>query len=429
MKNLLKSPFNSSLRAEWPNTLLLVALVFVFASTALGFLEFNSDVIAGIKVRGEIFLARDNSFSLPEIATSSEFLILVSSGLLLSVLLPLLSPIGASLLVFLLALPPFVLELYSPYQDSVVPMQFSLLVLLVLFGINVLLKYFAESQQKQKMLDAFSQYVPPQIVSELGQKTRQTMLDGESRFLTVFFCDLRNFTGMSEQLDPKEVVRLLNEYFTVMTSVLYRYGATIDKYVGDSIMAFWGAPLPVEDHAQRAVLAAFEMHKEMHKLAAIFHARGLPTPTIGIGINSGVMNVGNMGSRYRLAYTVIGDPVNLAFRLQGTTREYGVSTIVGENTAKAYPDMVFRELDTVTVRGKTKGSHIFEPVCLKAALTPELEAKLARHEEALAAYRGSNRERAEQLIEAMFREYPDDPYYAAMLGKLMTQIYPRSPAP
>lgn len=429
MKNPLKSPFNSSLSAEWPNTLLLVALVFVFASTALGFLEFNSDVIAGIKVRGEIFLSRDNSFSLPEIATSSEFLILVASGLLLSVLLPLLSPIGASLLVFLLAIPPFAIELYYPYHDSVVPMQFSLLVLLVLFGINVLLKYFAENQQKQKLLDAFSQYVPPQIVGELGRKTRQLMMDGESRYLTVFFCDLRNFTSMSEQLDPKEVVRLLNEYFTVMTSVLYRHGATIDKYVGDSIMAFWGAPLPQEDHVQRAVLAAFEMHREMHKLAGIFLARSLPTPTIGIGINSGVMNVGNMGSRYRLAYTVIGDPVNLAFRLQATTREYGVSTIVGENSAKSYPDMVFRELDTVTVRGKSMGSNIFEPICLKTELTPELTAKLNRHQEAIDAYYSSNQKLTEQLFEALFNDYPEDKYYAAMLAKLITQAYPRSPAP
>jgi adenylate cyclase len=237
---------------------------------------------------------------------------------------------------------------------------------------------------------------------------------------------LRNFTSMAELLDPKEVVRLLNEYFTVMTGVLHRYGATIDKYVGDSIMAFWGAPLPQEDHVQRAVLASFEMHREMHKLAGIFHARGLPTPTIGIGINSGIMNVGNMGSSYRIAYTVIGDPVNLASRLQGTTREYGVSTIVGANTAKAFPDMLFRELDTVTVRGKSTGSHIYEPVCLKSDATPELSAKLARHQEALEAYYGNDRERAERLFDALFRDYPNDPYYSAILGKLMTQVYPRA---
>lgn len=428
MKNLLTSQINSSLKAEWPNSLLLIFLVILFASTAIGLLEIDSDLLPDIDVRSEIFSGADDSFRLPAIIKSTEFMTLVSSGLLLAVLLPLLSPIGASFLVLLLAVPPFWLELHYPPNDDDLPMEFSLLVLLVLFGINVLLKYFAETQQKQRLLDTFSQYVPPQIVGQLGTKSGQLALDGESRLLTVFFCDLRNFTGMSEKLDPKEVVRLLNEYFTVMTSVLYRYGATIDKYVGDSIMAFWGAPLPQEDHVQRAVLAAFEMHKEMHKLAGIFHARNLPTPTIGIGINTGVMNVGNMGSRYRLAYTVIGDPVNLAFRLQGTTREYGVSTIVGETTANAYPDMVFRELDTVTVRGKTKGSHIFEPVCPKNALTPELTTKLARHHEALVAYHGSDRERAEQLFEAMYRDYPDDPYYPAMLGKMMTQIYPRSPS-
>jgi adenylate cyclase len=352
----------------------------------------------------------------------------MASGLLLAFMLPLLSPIGASLFVLLLAIPPFWMEWQYPGRRNAVPMEFSLLVLLVLFGINVLLKYFAETRQQQKLRDRFSQYVPPQIVDELGRKSRELTMDGESRFLTVFFCDLRNFTGMSEQLDPKDVVKVLNEYFTAMTGVLHRYGATIDKYVGDSIMAFWGAPLPQEDHAQRAVLASFDMHKEMHTLAGIFHARGLPTPTIGIGINSGIMNVGNMGSRYRLAYTVIGDPVNLAFRLQGNTREYGVSTIVGANTAKAFPDMVFRELDTVTVRGKTTRSHIYEPVCLKTELTPAMVIKLTRHEEALQAYYGNDRGRAERLFDALFTDYPDDPYYPAILGKLMVQIFPRSPA-
>ncbi len=430
MKHSLKSPFNSSLSAEWPTTLLLVALVFVFAGTAMGLLEFSGDITAGVNVRPDVFQTQTPgaAFSLPQIATSGEFMILLLSGLMMAIMLPLLSPIGASFLVLLLAVPPFWMEWQYPSREHGVPMEFNLLVLLVLFGINVLLKYFVETQQKQKLLDTFSQYVPPQIVGELGRKSKELTLDGESRFLTVFFCDLRNFTSMSEQLDPKEVVRLLNEYFTVMTGVLHRYGATIDKYVGDSIMAFWGAPLPQEDHVQRAILAAFEMHREMSKLAGIFHARGLPTPTIGIGINSGVMNVGNMGSRYRIAYTVIGDPVNLAFRLQGTTREYGVSTIVGANTAKAYPDMVFRELDTVTVRGKSTGSHIYEPVCLKTDLTPAITAKLARHQEALDAYYGNDEERAERLFDALFRDHPDDPYYSAILGKLMTRVFPRSPA-
>lgn len=427
MKNLLTAQINSSLRAEWPHSVLLAVLLLVFAGTAAGVFEFAGDAVT-IKLRSDVFFARDDSFSLPDVVTTPDFLILIVSGLALALLLPLLSPIGASLTVLLFSLPPFLIEWNMPYRSNGIPMQFSFVVLLVLFGINVLLKYFVETQQKQKLLDTFSQYVPPEIVGQLGRKNTQMTLDGESRLLTVFFCDLRNFTSMAEQLDPKEVVRLLNEYFTIMTEVLHRYGATIDKYVGDSIMAFWGAPLPQEDHAQRAVLASFEMHQEMHKLAGIFHARGLPTPTIGIGINSGVMNVGNMGSHYRVAYTVIGDPVNLASRLQGTTREYGVSTIVGANTAKAFPDMLFRELDTVTVRGKTTDSHIYEPVCLKSAVTPAIEAKLARHQEALKAYYSNDRDQAETLFDALFRDYPDDPYYSAMLGKLMTRVYPRARA-
>jgi adenylate cyclase len=426
MKNLFNSLIASSLRAEWPSSLLLLALLLVFVATAAGFLEFKSDFIPDIAVRGEVFSAPDRTFQLPLIVRSPDFAMMVVSGLVLAMMLPLLSPIGASLLVGLLAVPPFWLEVHDPYRANSVPMQFSLLVLLVLFGINVLLKYFVETQERQRLLAIFRQYVPPQIVGELGSRTKHLILDGESRFLTVLFCDLRNFTGLSEQLDPKDVVKLLNGYFTGMTGVLHRHGATIDKYIGDSIMAFWGAPLPQEDHVRHAVLASFEMHKEMQDLAALFHERGLPTPTIGIGINSGVMNVGNMGSHYRLTYTVIGDPVNLASRLQGTTREYGVSTIVGESTAIAYPDMIFRELDTVTVRGKTKGSHIFEPICLKSEVTPALTTKLARHDEVLKAYYSGDRANAERLIQGMMRDYAGDAYYPALLGKLLIQILPRS---
>jgi len=422
MHQMLASQLKDSPRTQWPASLLLLLLVLVFVSNAMGLLELRSSFAPGISLRTEIFAA-NGSFGLPPVAGSPEFVVLLISGVVLAILLPLLSPIAASVLVLLMAIPPFWLALAFPYRSNAVPMQFSLLVLLVLFGINVLMKYFAETREKQKLLDTLGQYVPPEIVNQLSQNAHLYTLDGESKVLTVFFCDLRNFTGMSEQLEPKEVVRLLNEYFTAMTGILHRYGATIDKYVGDSIMAFWGAPLPLADHASHAVLASFDMHKEMHKLGNLFLALGLPVPTIGIGINTGVMNVGNMGSRHRLAYTVIGDPVNLAFRLQGTTREYGVATIVGENTAKELPDMVFRELDTITVRGRSKVSKIYEPMCLQSALTPELAAKLERHREALAAYYSFDLALAEQLFSQLFRDHPQDQYYPAMLGKLMTHMF------
>jgi adenylate cyclase len=204
-----------------------------------------------------------------------------------------------------------------------------------------------------------------------------------------------------------------------MTTILYKYGATIDKYIGDCVMAFWGAPIPQEDHAQRAVLAAFEMHQEIHKLTELFHSRGLPTPTIGIGINSGVMNVGNMGSHYRLAYTVIGDPVNLAFRLQSATREYSVDTIIGEESLSKLSDMTFRELDTIAVKGKTKLTRIFEPICLNTELDESISNKLTQHNIALAAYYAQNFVLAANLFKKLMQEYPGDDYYQHMINKCL----------
>ena len=232
------------------------------------------------------------------------------------------------------------------------------------------------------------------------------------------FCDLRNFTAMSEQVKPQDVVLLLNGYFTAMTEVLFKYGATIDKYMGDSIMAFWGAPLPQEDHVERAVQASFEMHNKLQEVAGLFHALKLPTPSIGIGINSGMVSVGNMGSRHRLTYTVIGDAVNIAFRLQTATRDYGVGTIVGEETAARFSHLQFRELDQVKVRGKTQATRIHEPLCMKHALTPELSAMIALHEQALASLYAGEGAIAEQQFSELSQLYPAQQYYQLMAAKL-----------
>jgi adenylate cyclase len=201
--------------------------------------------------------------------------------------------------------------------------------------------------------------------------------------------------------------------------VLFKYNATIDKYMGDSIMAFWGAPLPQEDQVQRAVQASFEMHRKLGELASLFHSHNLPTPTIGIGINTGLVNVGNMGSRHRLAYTVIGDAVNLAFRLQTATREYRIGTIVGEETAVRFPAMLFRELDQVRVRGKTRVTRIHQPLCLQADETPELAVQMELHQRALTSHYGKEAADAIALFRELAHKYPDQTYYKAMLDKLL----------
>jgi adenylate cyclase len=187
-------------------------------------------------------------------------------------------------------------------------------------------------------------------------------------------------------------------------------------------MAFWGAPVPQKDHAARAVTVSFEMHAAMKDLTELFEARGLHPPTLGIGINSGLMNVGNMGSLYRLSYTVIGDVVNQAARFQSTTKEYGVGTIVGESTVKDCPEIVFRELDTVTVRGKTNFTRIYEPLCLKKDQTPAIASLLEKQENALNAYYSHNFPMAIELFADLNQTSINDSYYSSMLQKAAIKV-------
>lgn len=409
---------SSSIHNEWQKIVLLGVIFAIFIANAAGLIQFGNDLWPNVNFTFDYFKDAKGTLTLPPVLGSAEFFILMISGLVLIILLPLLSPIAASLVVFALAIPPVWLAMTFPYRPHTIPMQFHLLVLLVLFGINVLMKYFAETQEKQKLLDTFSQYLPAHIVKELSDKSKAIALEGESRFVTIMFCDLRNFTSMSEQLKPQDVVLLLNGYFTAMTDVLFKYGATIDKYMGDSIMAFWNAPLPQEDHVQRAVQASFEMHREINNVANLFHLRNLPTPSIGIGINSGMVNVGNMGSSHRLTYTVIGDAVNLAFRLQSATRDYQVGTIVGEDTATRFPSMLFRELDQVTVRGKTRVTRIYEPLYPESDRTPALTEQLEKHQRALVCWYDKRYSDALLQFRELHERYPDELYYKAMLNKL-----------
>jgi adenylate cyclase len=422
MKRLIVFLFQGSMKKEWPQTLFLLLLFAIFVSNAIGLVDFKNSITKIVDIRPEIFSPDLTSFSVPQIISSPEFLLLAVSGLVLVVFLPILTPIGASILVFILAMPPLVFALNFPYRVGNIPIQFHWLVLLVMFGINVLLKYFVETHNKQKLINIFSQFVPPEIVKALNNNPDLLSLAGESRYLTVFFCDLRNFTGMSEKLDPKDVALILNEFFTTMTAILFQYGATIDKYIGDSIMAFWGAPVPQEDHAARAVAVSFEMHAAMKNLAPLFESRGLHAPSLGIGINSGMMNVGNMGSLYRLSYTVIGDVVNQAARFQSTTKEYGVRTIVGESTVKDCPQIIFRELDTVAVRGKMNLTRIYEPLCLSKDKTPAITSLLEKQESALNAYYSHDFKMALELFTELNHVSQNDPYYSSMLKKSSMEI-------
>jgi adenylate cyclase len=405
-----------TLSKEYSVKIVLIFIVFMlFLSNATGLIEITLRHGGHISVSSYLFV-HDSVYGLNvhDVFVSPEFIVLLLIGITLSVLLPLLTPIQASILTLITSIPPVYLDYSNPVRNSLLPMEYSLLTILVLYVFNVLISYFIETHSKQRLRNTFSQYIPSQLVKELIRQPEAISLEGESRTLTIIFCDLQNFTGVAEQLNPKQLTRLLNEYFTVMTEILFKHGATIDKYIGDSIMAFWGAPIAQEDPEIQSVLAAIEMDTAIRRLSEKFVKQGWPGPTMGIGINTGTVNVGNMGSKYRITYTAVGDAVNLAARLEKLTRKYQVPIIISEFTRNGLRGILCREINTVQVRGKLNKTRIYQPLCLDDDASETLKNKLEMHNVALQHYYSNERDQAKSLFKELHNMDREDSYYPAM---------------
>jgi adenylate cyclase len=266
--------------------------------------------------------------------------------------------------------------------------------------------YFVEIRQRRRLSRIFGQYVPSEIVRELDINNAELSLEGESREMSVLFSDVRGFTTISEGLAPRELTRLMNDFLTPITEVIHGERGTIDKYMGDAVMAFWGAPLPDVEHARHAVRAALGMVERMHALKPEFKARGWPEIHVGVGVSSGVMNVGNMGSQFRMAYTVLGDTVNLGSRLEGLTKQYGVNIIVSGPTATGAPEVAFRELDLVRVKGKQEPVAILEPVGLRERLESGALTAIEEFGMVLAHYRAQRWHDALDILNRLERDDP-----------------------
>ena len=265
-----------------------------------------------------------------------------------------------------------------------------------------------EGREKAQLRSVFSQYVERKLVDQIVADPGLAQLGGERRELTVLFSDVRGFSRFSEGLAPEVLSQLLNDYLTPMTRLVMDQGGMLDKYIGDAVMAVYGAPIDQADHAVRACRTALAMQKELHDLNSDFRARDLPDIAIGIGINSGPMAVGNMGSEARFDYTVMGDAVNLGSRLEGLSKAYQCPIIVGQRTRDLVGEtMAFREIDLVRVPGRDAPERIFELLGTpdRPAISP---ADVERFESALGAYRDGRWDQARTALAGFLDQYPAD---------------------
>jgi len=302
--------------------------------------------------------------------TLSEFqniIIMLLIALLIGFLVPRMS-IGISLITTVVFIISYFTVSYMLFNSFSIITAFStpIIQLAITYSLLVTYRVVSEQQEKKYIRQTFSKFVSKSVVDELLQDPSKVKLGGDKKLLTVLFSDIRGFTSISEKLTPEELVELLNIYLQAMTDVVIEYGGTLDKYIGDAVMAFWGAPIEMENHALNACKSAIEMMRALRHLNKKWAHENKPALEIGIGINSGDMVVGNMGSAARMDYTIMGDNVNLGSRLEGTTKFYHSDIIISEFTYQyVKDDVIARELDLIRVKGKALPVKIYELLAIK----------------------------------------------------------------
>ena len=390
--------------------------IVLVGSSAAGLNDLKATPIApdmpGVEVHAQLIeqiLERDFLFR-PDWGPGAEIIFALLSGLLLIATVPrlgallsaelaLIAAIGAVVVSWLafrngsFLIDPAVLQ--GGHGHVLLDPVYPIAVLATVYLVSNLVNYRQTEQRQREIRQAFSLYLAPQLVEELAKNPEKLVLGGEIRLMTIMFCDIRGFTTLSEGMSSHELGQLINEFLTPMTEIIMAHKGTIDKYIGDCIMAFWNAPLDDPDHAKNAVAAAQEMRRKLVELNAAWAAEGRRSLHVGIGINTGECSVGNFGSHQKFNYSLLGDPVNLASRLEGLTKLYGVDEIIGEETAELLDEPGLIELDLVAVKGKTRAVRIF-------TLPPhpvEAQQYLARHAALLDAYRRRDWDAALGLLE------------------------------
>ena len=337
------------------------------------------------------------------------FTLVIIGGIFLTILLAFSTPLAGGLGGILLIMTIITGNYYFFFlHNRVLGLTYPLFSNFVIFLVVTLFNYFFEGRKKRFLHNAFAHYVPPAVVDKIVQSPSDLALTGEVKIMTVFFSDIRDFTSISEQLDPDQLSTLMNEYLTIMSDIVLANNGTVDKFIGDAIMAMWGAPLNDEEHAVNAMRASLRMVATLKELQVSWKKRNLPVIDIGIGLNSGEMRVGNFGSTQRFDYTVIGDNVNLASRLEGLNKTYGTNVLISATTRKELGEkFICRPIDIVRVKGKEKPVKIYEPLAESGGET-SVENDL--FEQAFHHYQARRFVEAKTILTRLQRESPSRLY-------------------
>jgi adenylate cyclase len=361
--------------------------------------EAHANVISGL-LDGKVFYK-------PDYALGVDVSVIVLAGLLLAFCLPLLSASRAVLLSAVVIVTVFGVNwwLFSS-EGLVLPIAAAIVMCVTAFALNMSYGYFVESRSKRDLANLFGTYVPPELVDEMVKDPESYSMAAQNKELTVMFCDMRGFTKMSETMEPIKLQELLNSVFNRLTDIIRGNRGTIDKYMGDCVMAFWGAPVELPNHAQLASKTAMEMANAVRKINEEHRASGIAEIGIGIGVNTGMMCVGDMGSELRRAYTVIGDSVNLGSRLEGLSKVYGVDIVVAESTRKIAPEFAWQELDRVRVKGKEQAVAIFWPLAPADRIEKAHQDELKAWGVFLKAYRAQDWDQCDVVLLNLQRMNP-----------------------
>ena len=391
--------------------------IVLVGATAIGIYDIRvtpfDHIFPGLEVHANVIdsILQQQFLHRPNWVTLFDLLAIILIGLILGIILPRVKALWGALaggllfFAFFFLLPMFLFKEQGVWVNITYPILNLILTYLGITGY----RYMTEEREKKKVRGAFQYYLTASVVEQMLKNPEKLKLGGEKKDLTVLFSDIRGFTSISEHMTPEGLVRFLNEYLTKMTDIVFKYDGLLDKYMGDAIMAIWGAPLDQADHAHRACYTALDMVQELRVLQGKWAAEGLPYLNIGIGINAGPMVVGNMGSERRFDYTVMGDSVNLGSRLEGLNKVYGTNIISSEMTyERVREEILGRELDLVRVKGKDQPVKIYELLARRTQAPGARKALAENFHSALAEYRKRNWDRALETFQSILAKDPDD---------------------